>query len=130
MTAFDSREPEVIIRTVLTALRAAFAVYYLERFPGDVEALKELLGIAASPPRRSTLGSSTEPTLWSVCAASPGALPRVTTVRYAKPRKLRANVSRPRQQWGREDSNLRRLSRRVYSPFPLATRAHPRAAAL
>ena len=26
------------------ALRAAFAVYYLERFPGDVEALKELLG--------------------------------------------------------------------------------------
>ena len=29
-------------------------------------------------------------------------------------------------EWGREDSNLRRLSRRVYSPFPLATRAHPR----
>ena len=29
-------------------------------------------------------------------------------------------------QWGREDSNLRRLSRRVYSPFPLAARAHPR----
>src|SRR5690349_9391316 len=29
-------------------------------------------------------------------------------------------------RWGREDSNLRRLSRRVYSPFPLATRAHPR----
>src|SRR4029077_8326642 len=26
---------------------------------------------------------------------------------------------------GREDSNLRRLSRRVYSPFPLAARAHP-----
>jgi hypothetical protein len=44
LTAFDSREPEVIIRTVLTALRAAFAVYYLERFPGDVEALNELLG--------------------------------------------------------------------------------------
>jgi len=44
LTAFDSREPEVIIRTVLTALRAAFAVYYLERFPGDVEALKELMG--------------------------------------------------------------------------------------
>jgi hypothetical protein len=43
LTAFDSREPEVIIRTVLTALRAAFAVYYLERFPGDVEALKDLL---------------------------------------------------------------------------------------
>ena len=31
------------------------------------------------------------------------------------------------KKWGREDSNLRRLSRRVYSPFPLATRAHPRA---
>src|SRR5205823_9823523 len=30
------------------------------------------------------------------------------------------------REWGREDSNLRRLSRRVYSPFPLATRAHPR----
>ena len=30
--------------------------------------------------------------------------------------------------WGREDSNLRRLSRRVYSPFPLAARAHPREA--
>jgi hypothetical protein len=29
-------------------------------------------------------------------------------------------------EWGREDSNLRRLSRRVYSPFPLAARAHPR----
>src|SRR5438477_3902526 len=29
-------------------------------------------------------------------------------------------------KWGREDSNLRRLSRRVYSPFPLAARAHPR----
>lgn len=26
------------------ARRAAFAVYYLERFPGDVEALEELLG--------------------------------------------------------------------------------------
>ena len=33
-------------------------------------------------------------------------------------------------EWGREDSNLRRLSRRVYSPFPLATRAHPREAAI
>src|ERR687886_1846795 len=31
--------------------------------------------------------------------------------------------------WGREDSNLRRLSRRVYSPFPLAARAHPQGAA-
>src|SRR4051794_22383438 len=30
-----------------------------------------------------------------------------------------------RAEWGREDSNLRRLSRRVYSPFPLAARAHP-----
>src|SRR5438270_397214 len=29
-------------------------------------------------------------------------------------------------EWGLEDSNLRRLSRRVYSPFPLAARAHPR----
>src|SRR6266550_362527 len=28
-------------------------------------------------------------------------------------------------KWGRKDSNLRRLSRRVYSPFPLAARAHP-----
>ena len=27
--------------------------------------------------------------------------------------------------WGREDSNLRRLSQRVYSPSPLATRVHP-----
>src|SRR4051795_4318504 len=35
-----------------------------------------------------------------------------------------------RGKWGREDSNLRRLSRRVYSPFPLATRAHPRGAAI
>ena len=32
-----------------------------------------------------------------------------------------------RAEWGREDSNLRRLSRRVYSPFPLAARAHPQA---
>src|SRR5919199_5800441 len=31
--------------------------------------------------------------------------------------------------WGREDSNLRRLSRRVYSPFPLAARAPPRGVA-
>ena len=29
-------------------------------------------------------------------------------------------------RWGREDSNLRRLSRRVYSPLPLAARALPR----
>jgi hypothetical protein len=35
-----------------------------------------------------------------------------------------------RREWGREDSNLRRLSRRVYSPFPLATRAHPREAVI
>jgi pimeloyl-ACP methyl ester carboxylesterase len=35
-----------------------------------------------------------------------------------------------RREWGREDSNLRRLSRRVYSPFPLATRAHPREKAI
>src|SRR5438477_2277057 len=28
-------------------------------------------------------------------------------------------------EWGREDSNLRRLSRRVYSPLPLAARALP-----
>ena len=29
-------------------------------------------------------------------------------------------------KWGREDSNLRRLSRRFYRPLPLAARAHPR----
>src|SRR5262249_41679629 len=28
-------------------------------------------------------------------------------------------------EWGREDSNLRRLSQRVYSPSPLAAREHP-----
>src|SRR5437868_9583070 len=43
---------------------------------------------------------------------------------------LRDSIEREHAQagseWGREDSNLRRLSRRVYSPFPLATRAHPR----
>jgi hypothetical protein len=34
---------------------------------------------------------------------------------------------RPRKrEWGREDSNLRRLSRRVYSPLPLTARALPR----
>ncbi len=27
--------------------------------------------------------------------------------------------------WGREDSNLRRRSRQIYSLLPLATRAHP-----
>src|ERR687895_2655355 len=32
----------------------------------------------------------------------------------------------PREvRWGREDSNLRRLSQRVYSPSPLAAREHP-----
>ena len=36
----------------------------------------------------------------------------------------------PVSLWGREDSNLRRLSRRVYSPFPLAARAHPRGAGI
>ena len=35
-----------------------------------------------------------------------------------------------RAEWGREDSNLRRLSRRVYSPFPLAARAHPLGASI
>src|SRR5215207_494573 len=29
--------------------------------------------------------------------------------------------------WGREDSNLRRRSRQIYSLLPLAARAHPRA---
>src|SRR4249920_3590925 len=38
-------------------------------------------------------------------------------------RRRRARL--PSGEWGREDSNLRRLSRRVYSPFPLAARAHP-----
>ena len=28
-------------------------------------------------------------------------------------------------KWGREDSNLRRQSQRVYSPSPLAAREHP-----
>jgi hypothetical protein len=28
-------------------------------------------------------------------------------------------------EWGREDSNLRRQSQRVYSPSPLAAREHP-----
>src|ERR671916_91708 len=28
--------------------------------------------------------------------------------------------------WGREDSNLRRRSRQIYSLLPLAARAHPR----
>src|SRR4029453_15545545 len=32
------------------------------------------------------------------------------------------------ETWGREDSNLRRLSQRVYSPSPLATREHPQGA--
>ena len=40
-------------------------------------------------------------------------------------RAARAEGARPTRSWGREDSNLRRLSRRVYSPFPLAARAHP-----
>jgi hypothetical protein len=31
-----------------------------------------------------------------------------------------------RAEWGRQDSNLRRLSRRFYRPFPLAARALPR----
>src|SRR4051794_30577495 len=39
---------------------------------------------------------------------------------------LARRVADFRNEWGREDSNLRRLSRRVYSPFPLAARAHPR----
>jgi GNAT superfamily N-acetyltransferase len=30
-------------------------------------------------------------------------------------------------QWGEQDSNLRRLSQRIYSPSPLATRTSPRA---
>jgi hypothetical protein len=30
-----------------------------------------------------------------------------------------------RGKWGREDSNLRRQSQRVYSPSPLAAREHP-----
>ncbi len=32
------------VRAHVHALRAAFAVFYLERHPGDVEALKELMG--------------------------------------------------------------------------------------
>ena len=29
------------------------------------------------------------------------------------------------RQWGRQDSNLRRLSHQIYSLAPLATRVHP-----
>src|SRR3954465_15512770 len=35
-----------------------------------------------------------------------------------------------RLEWGREDSNLRRLSRRFYRPLPLAARAHPRGSSI
>src|SRR5215204_7647761 len=58
--------------------------------------------------------------------ASVTALPRGTDTRT----KLSAEgAGFVRVRWGREDSNLRRLSRRVYSPFPLAARAHPRGGA-
>ena len=42
------------------------------------------------------------------------------------PHRTGCGLRRLARPWGREDSNLRRLSRRVYSPFPLAARAHPR----
>src|SRR6185503_3728946 len=45
------------------------------------------------------------------------------------PRAIELGTGMKRPEWGREDSNLRRLSRRVYSPFPLAARAHPRGGA-
>src|SRR3954465_1024305 len=34
------------------------------------------------------------------------------------------------EQWGEQDSNLRRHSQRVYSPSPLTTRTSPRATAI
>src|SRR5207302_9046996 len=49
--------------------------------------------------------------------------------RRADKRKRRGKAG-PRKRcagkWGREDSNLRRLSRRFYRPLPLAARAHRR----
>src|SRR5690242_6814544 len=53
--------------------------------------------------------------------------PYTTLFRSRRPLPRRNPRAAP-QKWGREDSNLRRLSRRVYSPFPLAARAHPREA--
>lgn len=35
------------------------------------------------------------------------------------------DLSQERRGWWEKDSNLRRLSRQVYSLFPLAARAHP-----
>jgi len=46
--------------------------------------------------------------------------------KHGFPRETSKPPAGRRAKWGREDSNLRRLSRRVYSPFPLAARAHPR----
>src|SRR3954451_8045403 len=37
-------------------------------------------------------------------------------------------MSNMQTEWGEEDSNLRRLSRRVYSALPLTARASPRRA--
>ena len=63
---------------------------------------------------------------WALRVRSRGTtLPRTATVRPLNLRKVRPRCLNPWPEWGREDSNLRRLSRRVYSPFPLAARAHP-----
>src|SRR5262249_29621119 len=53
--------------------------------------------------------------------------PPVALVAHERSRIQPRNGARAaRCQWGREDSNLRRLSQRVYSPSPLANREHPR----
>ena len=60
----------------------------------------------------------------AACEALRPRAPRRSLCRRRSHTPLRGWPSRV--QWGREDSNLRRLSRRFYRPLPLAARAHPR----
>jgi integrase len=55
------------------AIRAAFAVHYLETHPGDLEALQALMGHTRSDTTQVYLRSSTERRRWGACATSTGA---------------------------------------------------------
>ena len=94
---------------------SGFATFYVETY-GDLDACQDLMG-HTSPKTRQTH------------------LRRLNREKRMNP--PQAELDRPlqlkrpdslttRQKWGREDSNLRRLSQRVYSPSPLAAREHPR----
>lgn len=69
--------------------------------------------------RKRVKGIEPSPPAWKA-----GALPLSYTRKSFRQNALYSIQCR-KNKWGRQDSNLRRLSHQIYSLTPLATRVHP-----